>query len=201
MIVKTNGEATTPEELFTHCVALAEMTDTSLKANRALKDEIQREHTAVVNGLVKVEQLYTPTQVARTVEQARAALAEFKQESKNTIAELKGQADDMMKAAGRRWLVCIALACACLAAVVDFLTHLVPGFDEIQSRRSEIAKLITEGNALEEQLKAKRQELAQWQGKLLTYNGQPFVRIYNAPQQLCIEGQLVEPCNVYAPLK
>jgi hypothetical protein len=148
-----------------------------------------------------VEQLYTPKQVIRTVDEARAALAEFKQEAADTIVALKQQADAMMKAAARRWLVCIALACACLAAAVVVLTHLVPGFDEIQSRRDEIAKLITEGNALEEQLKAKRHEFAQWQGKLLTYNGQLFVRIYNAPQQLCIEGQLVEPCNFYAPLK
>lgn len=198
---KRTGETTTPEELFTHCVALAEMTDSSLKANRALKDEIQREHTAVVNGIGKVEQLYTPEHVVRTVEKARVALAEFKQEAADTIVTLKQEADAMMKSAVRRWLVCIAIACACLAAAVVALTHLVPGFDEIQSRRGEVAKLITEGNALEQQLKAKRQELLQWQGKLFTYNGQLFVRIFNAPQQLCIEGQLAESCNFYAPLK
>lgn len=195
------GQPTTPEELFTHCVALAKMTDTSLKSNRALGDEIKREHTAVINGLTKVEQLYTPDQVVQTVEQARAVLAEFKQESKNTIVALKGQAVDMMKVAGRRWLVSIVLACACLAAAVVCLTKLVPGFDEIQSRRSEVAKLIADRNTTEEQLKAKREEFAKWQGKLVPYNGEQYVRVYNAPITLCEDLKRPETCAVYVPLK
>jgi hypothetical protein len=202
MTDKTKGQSTTPEELFTHCVALAEMTDTSLKANRALKDEIQREHTDVVNGLSRLAQLHTPDMVVRTVEQARAALREFKQEADGTIVGLKGKTDQMMKKAGRQWLVSIVLTCACLAAAVVFLTKLIPGFDEIQSRRTELAQLMADRNSVEEQLKAKREELAQWQGKLLQYNGEQFVRIYYAPQEFCTtDANRTKTCGTYVPLR
>lgn len=202
------GQAPTPEEFFDTCIHLAYLTEKSLEAAAALRDETLGRHATFekfANEAIKkideqakeLKEMYEPSAVDNATNKSQKAVAEFKNETESLLVKMRKGANAVTKGLVLRAMLGTAAAVAVTGGCMWILLRAVPSLDEIQARRSEIQLL---GEDFKN-FSGKNAQLKSVIENLVFTNGQYYARFDSTPVRICLDVNRPDTCGPYVPVR